>query len=149
MATKSKKQAVVATATIAPTHMPEVAPAPSFYPALSLESLAGLGCANLAAVTKANLALSQGMQAIGQEMLRCAQSVFEGAGQAATALLAAETFDAVVKLNTDLATAGLQVMLARSATFSEMGASLSGGAFAPLGSQVEAAVLRFAKPNAA
>jgi hypothetical protein len=134
MATKSKKPAIVA-AVVA--DIPEAAPAPSLYPAaLSLESLAGIGCANLAAVTKANLALSQGMQEIGQEMLRCAQSALASAGQTATALF---SFEAVMQRNADLASAGLDAMLGRSSRLSALGANFYGAAFAPLESFVRQA----------
>ena len=55
----------------------------------------------------------------------------DSASQTATALLGAKTFDEVVQLNTELAKASLEALLARSAKLSEMGVSLASGAFAP------------------
>jgi len=60
---------------------------------MNLESIADFGRDYVAAVTKANLALSEGLQAIGHEMLAYATSSFESASQTATALLGAKTLD--------------------------------------------------------
>ncbi len=56
----------------------EAAPglAPLFSP-MSLDSFADLGRDNFAAMTKANLALSEGLQAIGHELLAYATSSLE------------------------------------------------------------------------
>lgn len=63
---------------------------PLFSP-MSLNSLADFSRDNIAAMTKANLALSEGLQAIGHELLAYATSALERASQTATALLGART----------------------------------------------------------
>lgn len=117
----------------------EVAPglAPLFSP-MSLDSLADLGRDNFAAMTKANLALSEGLQAIGHELLAYATSSLESASQTATALLGAKTLDEVIQLHSDLAKAALGKLVERSAKLSEMGVALASETFAPLGGRVEA-----------
>ena len=97
----------------------------------------------MAAAAKANLALSEGIQALGQELLTYAKSSLESASHAATALLEAKTLDEVIQLNTDLAKASVETLLARSAKLSEMGVSIANEALAPWGGR------KFAKPAAA
>ncbi len=76
MPVKSKKPAVAMAATIeAPEGAPPAAPLPTLsLNSLNLEALADLGRENLAAVAEADRALSEGMQAIGQEILLYARS---------------------------------------------------------------------------
>ncbi|HUZ73135.1 MAG TPA: phasin family protein [Stellaceae bacterium] len=148
MPAKSKKSTVVATAMIeGPESTPAAAPFPTLgLDSLSLESLADLGRENLAAVAQANRALSEGMQAIGQEILLYARSSLESASQTATALLGAKTLDEVIQLNSDLAQESLKALLARSAKLSEMGVTVASETLAPLGVRVEATITKFAKP---
>ena len=148
MPAKSKKPALAATATIEAVHStPTPAPLPTMgIEPLSLESLADLGRENLAAVAQANRALSEGMQAIGQEILLYARSSLESASHTATALLGAKTLDEVIQLNSDLAQESLKALLSRSAKLSEMGVTVASETLAPLGVRVEATITKFAKP---
>jgi phasin family protein len=142
MPAKAKKSIIAAVESV---DSAVVAAIPAAFSPLSLESLADLGRENLAAVTKANLALSEGIQAMSQEIISYARSSFETASHTATALLGAKTLDEVIQLNSDLAKANLETMLARSAKLSEMGVSLASEALAPLEGRVEATFAKFAK----
>jgi phasin family protein len=146
MASKSK---ILASAVTEAVESPVPGAMPPMFPTISMEDLADLGRENLAAVTKANLALSEGFQAIGQEILVYTRSALESAGAMATALLAAKTLDEVIQLNTDHAKANLETLLARTAKISEMGVNVANEALAPLGSRVEAAFAKLSKPLAA
>jgi hypothetical protein len=151
MAAKSKK-AVPAAALAEPGAAPGtelgIGWAPLF-PAVGLESMADFGRDYIAVMTKANLALSEGLQAIGQEMLAYATNAFESASQTATALLGAKTLDEVIQLNSDLAKSALDTMVERSAKLSEMGVILANETLAPLGNRVEATLAKFARSTAA
>lgn len=153
MASKSKKSVVaVSEAVEAVSEAVEKAnggAAPALFAPLDLESLADLGRENIAALAKSNLALSEGMQAIGREILTYARSSLESASQTAAALLEAKTLDEVIQLNTDLAKSSLEALLARSAKLSEMGVSIANEALAPLGGRMEATFAKLAKPAAA
>jgi len=145
MASKSKKS-VIATPEMDEASDGGAAPTP-FTP-LDFESLVDLGRENFAAAAKANRVLSEGMQAIGQEILTYAKSSLESASQAATALLEAKTLDEVIQLNTDLAKTSLETMLARSAKLSEMGVSVANEALAPWGGRMGATFAKLLKPAA-
>jgi hypothetical protein len=147
MAVKPKKPtAFAAPMTAEPVPAPGLDP---LVPAFSLDSLADLGRENLAAVTQANLALSDGLKAISEEIFTYAFSALESASHTATALLGAKTLDEVLQLNSDLAKSSLETLVARSAKLSEMGVSVANGAFKPLGTRFEANFVKFAKPMAA
>lgn len=113
------------------------------------EELADLGRENFAAVLRANAALSEGLEAIGREMIGYARVSFENAAEAAAALLGAKTLDDVVQLNTEFAKVNLERLLAGSAKLSEMGVKVANEALAPLGSRVEATFQKLGKPLAA
>lgn len=142
-----KKSTKSAAAPVPVANVPAAAPPPRFNLALSLDSLAGLGCANLAAVTRASLSLSQGMEAIGQEMLRCTESAFVSAGYAASALIGGEALDAVFQVGTELAAASLDALLLRSVRVCETGARLAGLALAPAVGRTSGARLHLAPPT--
>ena len=147
MATKPKKPI----ASIAPISAAPI-PAPSMEAvttAFSLDSLADLGRENLAAVAQANMALSDGLKAISEEMFTYAFSALETASHTATALLGAKTLDEVMQLNSDLAKTSLETLVARSTKLSEMGVSDASGALKPLGTRFEATLVKFGKPVAA
>ena len=110
---------------------PAPAPKPPFAP-MSLESFADLGRENLAAVTKANLALSEGIQAMSQEIFGLAQLSFASAAKIASALLAARTLDEVVELSSAHARSSFETLAARSAKLGEMGVSIASETLAPL-----------------
>jgi phasin family protein len=113
------------------------------------DELADLGCENFAAVLRANAALTEGMDAIGKEVMGYARSSLENAAEAATALLAAKTFEDLVQLNSDFAKASFERMVARSTKLSEMGVKVANEALAPLGDRVEATFQKLGKPIAA
>ncbi|HXQ49583.1 MAG TPA: phasin family protein [Stellaceae bacterium] len=119
------------------------------FSAMNLESFADLGRENIAAVTKANVLWSEGVQAIGQEILTYAKSSLKSASHTATALLGAKTLDEVIQLNSDLAKETLETMVERSAKLSEMGVSLASEAMAPIGGRVEATFAKLGRPLAA
>jgi phasin family protein len=112
------------------------------------EELADLGRENMAAVVRANTALSSGLEAIGKEVILYARSSFEQAAETATALLAARTFEDVFQLNSEFAKANLERLIEGSAKLSEMGIKLANDALAPLGGRVEATIHRLGKPLA-
>jgi phasin family protein len=113
------------------------------------EDLADLGRENFAAVLRANAALTEGMEAIGKEVMGYARNSLENAAEAATALLAAKTLEDLVQLNGDLAKASFERMVARSTKLSEMGVKVANEALAPLGDRVEATFQKLGKPRAA
>jgi hypothetical protein len=160
MATKPKKPAT--TMLPADEATPLAAAPPIVEPALAepmpfaalktnvnYEELAELGRQNLSAVVKANEVLSEGLEAIGKELVGYAKTSMERASQATTALLGAKTLDEVVQLNTDLARTSLESLLQRSAKISEMGLSLATQTFAPFGGRVEAAFALATRTQAA
>lgn len=126
MATKSKKPAPAPAVPAAPSIEP-----PAFSP-LSIESLADLGRKNIAAMAEANLALSTGLGAIGDELIDFAKSTLAEASQAATALLGAKTLDEVIELNSGLAKTAMERLIARSTKLSELGIATTNQALAPL-----------------
>jgi hypothetical protein len=136
MAVKSKK-AVAAAADI-DIESAAVPGTMALFSPMSLDSFADFSRDTFAAVTKSNLALSEGLQAIGHEILAYATSSLESASQTATALLGAKTLDEVIQLNSDLARSALGTLVERSAKLSEMGVALASETFAPLGGRVEA-----------
>lgn len=129
MASKSKKHTLL----VGPAPSPS-APAPAaqpFLPPASLESLAGLGRENLAAMTKANLALNEGMQAVSQEIFGLAQLSIASAAKTATALLAARTLDEWVEVSGAHARSNLQTLAERTAKLGEMSLTIASEALAP------------------
>lgn len=112
------------------------------------EELADLGRENMAAVMRANTALSSGLEAIGKEVILYARGSFEQAAETATALLGAKTFEDVFQLNSQFAKANLERMIEGSAKLSEMGIKLANEALAPLGGRVEATIHKLGKPLA-
>ncbi len=155
MPAKSKKSLTVVAPAAAPVEMPsapetrQIGPdieiAAAVFAPLSLDSLADLGRDNFAAVTKANRALSQGLQAIGQQLFAYATNSLETASRTATALLGAKTLDEVMELNRALAKSTLHTVAERSAKLSEMGMVVASETFAPLGGRVEAALHRLTR----
>jgi len=126
MAGKSKKLA-----TIADVAEETASAAAKMFPSLSYSEFADLSRENLAAVIKANVALSEGLEAIGKELMGYARTSLETASQTASALLGAKTFEEVVQLQTDLAKSNLETLLQGSAKLSELGVSVANEALAP------------------
>jgi hypothetical protein len=136
MATKSKKPSL-------PVELEVIASAPALtskpgFPPMSLESLADLGRENLAAVTKANLALSEGIQAMSQELFGYAQLSLASAAKTASALLSAKTLDEVVELSSAHARSSFESLARRSAKLGEMGVEIASETLAPLMARVPA-----------
>jgi phasin family protein len=152
MATKVKKPATAEAVAPELNVVPELnGVAAAVPPALfaGYEELADLGRENFAAVLRANAALTEGIEAIGKEVMGYTRSSFETAAEAATALLAAKTFEDVVQLNTDFAKASFARMIERSTKLSEMGTKVANEAMAPIGERVEATFHKLGKPVAA
>jgi phasin family protein len=113
------------------------------------EQWTDVGRENFTAVLRANAALSEGLEAMGKEVIQYARRSFEQAAETATALLGAKTFEDVVQLNTQFAKANIEGLIERSARLSEMGVKVASEALAPLGGRVEAAIHQLSKPIAA
>ena len=108
MATKTTRKpatAVAATAT-AETKVENGRPAAAvlFAGFTGYEELADLGRENFAAILRANAALTEGLEAIGKEVIGYARNSFERYAEIAAALLGAKTLEDVVQVNTDFAT---------------------------------------------
>lgn len=146
MATKVKKPAAIEAAAAENNGANAAAPAAAFA---GYDELADLGRQNLAAVLRANAAFTEGLEAIGKEMMGYARTSLETAAETATALLAAKTFEDVIQLNTDFAKASFERMIAGSTKLSEMGVKVANEALAPLGDRVEATFQKLGKPVAA
>src|SRR5689334_1090450 len=71
------------------------------------DKFAELGQENLAALWRANTALSEAFEAINDQVIGYVRSSFATAASTATALLGARTFDDVFQLNADLAKANM------------------------------------------
>jgi phasin family protein len=113
------------------------------------EELADLGRENFAAVLRANAALSEGLEAIGKEMMGYARTSFESAAETAAALLGAKTLEDVVQLNSDFARTYVERLIERSQKLSDMSVKVANETLAPLGSRVEATVQKLGKQLAA
>jgi len=96
------------------------------------QEMSELSRANFAAVLRANAGPAKGMETIGKEVMGYARNSLEHAAEAATALLAAKTFEDLVQLNSDFANASFERMVARSTRLSEMGVKVANEAMAPL-----------------
>ena len=83
-------------------------------------------------------ALTEGCEAIGQEIIAYARSSLESASQTATALLGAKTLEEVIQLNTDLAKRSFETLVERSAKLSEMGVTARQRGAGAAGRPVEA-----------
>lgn len=139
MAAKSKKPGAVIETPEETPMVPAAADSPwASFPTVSLEEFAELSRENIAALTKSNLALAEGLQAMTEELIGYARSTVASASQTATALLAAKTLDEVMQLNTELAKASLESLFSQSAKLSELGVNVASETFAPLGGRVEA-----------
>jgi phasin family protein len=151
MATKTKKPAtaVAATAT-AETKVENGEPAAALFAGFAgYEELADLGRENFAAILRANAALTEGIEAIGKEMIGYARSSFERYAETAAALLGAKTLEDLVQVNTDFAKGYMERFIERSQKLSEMSVKVANEALAPIGSRVEATVQKLGKPMAA
>jgi phasin family protein len=112
------------------------------------DQLADLGRENFAAVLRVNAALSEGLEAIGKEVILYARRSFEQAAETATALLGAKTLEDVFQLNSEFAKANLERLIERSAKLSEMSVKVANEALAPLGGRVEATIHNLSRPHA-
>jgi phasin family protein len=153
MAGKTKKPAtaVVAATATAETKLEngESAAAALFTGFAGYEELADLGRENFAAILRANAALTEGLEAIGKEVIGYARTSFERYAETAAALLGAKTLEDVVQVNTEFAKAYMERLIERSQKLSEMSVKVANEAMAPIGSRVEATVQKLGKPMAA
>jgi phasin family protein len=113
------------------------------------EKLAELGRENLAALWRANAALSQALEAVNHEVIDYVRSSFATAASTATALLGARTFDDIFQLNADLARANVAGLIEGTAKLSEIGAKFANEALVPLSSRFEATIQQLGRPLAA
>lgn len=113
------------------------------------EEWADLSRENFAAVLRANAALTEGLEAIGKEVIVYARRSFEQAAETAAALLGAKTLEDVLQLNAALAQANLTGLLERSVKLQELGIKVANEALAPLGDRVGVALHKLSKPLAA
>lgn len=113
------------------------------------ERFAELGRENLAALWRANAALSQALEAANHEVIDYVRSSFASAATTATALLGARTFDDLFQLNADLARANMVGLIEGTAKLSEIGAKFANEALVPLSNRFEATMQRLARPLAA
>jgi phasin family protein len=146
MATKVKKPATIEAGAAEIEGAAPAAPAAVFA---GYDELADLGRENFAAVLRANAAFTEGLEAIGKEVMSYARTSLETTAETATALLAAKTFEDVLQLNSDFAKASFERMIAGSTKLSEMGVKVANEALAPLGDRVEATLQKLGKPVAA
>jgi hypothetical protein len=113
------------------------------------ERFAELGRENLAALWRANAALSQALEAVNHEVIDYVRSSFASAATTATALLGARTVDDLFQLNADLARANMVGLIEGTAKLSEIGAKFANEALVPLSNRFEATMQRLARPLAA
>jgi hypothetical protein len=85
---------------------------------------ADFGREALATAMNSSAAFSAGVEAIGQEVAGYARASFENAGETVRALLAARTFEDVVRLQSALAKRNFDDLMERTAKLSELGCSL-------------------------
>ena len=149
MAQKAKKPAVasVSPAVPVPPLMPFVAIPP--VPGLPYEELTAFGRDTIEAATKSNAAFSAGCEAIGQDVMAYTRTTIEQTSETARALLAARTFEDVVRLQTDLAKRSFEGLVSGSAKLSELGTTLASATLAPWSGRVETVLAQFTKPLAA
>lgn len=102
-------------------------------PELSYAEFTALGRDGIAAAMKANVALSAGLEAIGQEVAQYARTALESAGETARALLAARTYEDVVRLQTEFARRNFDALVERSTKLSELGCHVASETFASWG----------------
>lgn len=155
MAQKSKKAAIPVDAAPAPALPQPEASEPQDRPAVagfSYAALAAFGRDNLEAAAKANEALAEGLESIGEELMACAREAFQSATEAARGLLGAKTLEDVLKLQTDFARRNLDGLMSGTAKLSEIGCTVASETMAPLGGRVEAVIAQLvpseAKPAA-
>jgi len=114
----------------------------------SYRDWAALSRDNFGAVLKANGAVTEGLEAIGKEMIGYAQKSIEQATRTATALIHAKNLDEIIHLNSAYTTSSIESLLARSASMSDLGFKLASEALAPLSRRVEANLATLTKPLA-
>ncbi len=114
----------------------------SAAPFADYAAVVALGSANLAAMLRASAVLSEGLEAIGEEVMNGTRASLENVAGTAAALLGARTLEQVVQLNAAL----FKRLVERSTKLSEMGAKVAAETLAPLGSQVEATVEKLGSP---
>ena len=89
------------------------------------------------AAMNSNAALSAGLEAIGQEAAHYARSAFASAGETARGLLAARTFEDVVRLQTEFAKHSFEGLVAGSTKLSELGCTLLGASVGAWGARAK------------
>ncbi len=113
------------------------------------DDLAGFGKDNVEAVLTSGAILAKGAQDLNNVWLGLAQASVEDAGGAAKALFGCKTLPEVVEVQTGLAQAQYEKLVAESRRLSTMSAKLAENASAPITARVTVAVETFTKPLAA
>lgn len=131
MAAKAKRASAAPPARPVPALPPDASPVAQLSPQLSYAGLAATAREQIDALVQANVALNEGIEAIGREVMSHARAALEAASATARGLLGARTLEDVVRLQADLAKRNFDEMLAGSMKLSELGCALATEAFAP------------------
>ena len=113
------------------------------------DELAGFGKDNVEAVMTSGAILAKGVQDLNTVWLGLAQASVADAVGAAKALFGCKTLPEVVEVQTGLAQAQYEKLVAESGRLSAMSAKLAENASAPITARVTVAVETFTKPLAA
>jgi len=116
-----------------PRQAPLAAPA-----ALTYAELAGLGEEGLEAASRANAALTEGVEALAAAAMGGTRLAFQSATEAARGFLGAATLEDVLRLQAELARRNLDGFFAAAAKLSQVGWALAGAAFLPPPARVAA-----------
>jgi phasin family protein len=113
------------------------------------DELAVLGKSNFDAFVQSNSVVARGFEAIGMEVLACAQRSVEENMAQARALIGARDLQEFVELQNDFAKRRLERVLAETAKFTELSTKVANEAMEPLQKRVDATVDTVLKSQAA
>jgi phasin family protein len=113
------------------------------------DELAVLGRGNFDAFVQSNSVVARGFEAIGMEVLACAQRSVEENMAQARALIGAKDLQEFVDLQSDFAKRRLERVLAETAKLTELSTKVANEAMEPLQKRVDATVDTVLKSQAA
>lgn len=113
------------------------------------DDLAVLGKSNFDAFVQSNSVVARGFEAIGMEVLACAQRSVEENMAQARALIGARDLREFVELQNDFAKRRVERVLAETAKFTELSTKVANEAMEPLQKRVDATVDTVLKSQAA
>jgi len=113
------------------------------------DELAVLGKSNFDAFVQSNSVVARGFEAIGMEVLACAQRSVEENMAQARALIGARDLQEFVELQNDFAKRRVERVLAETAKFTELSTKVANEAMEPLQKRVDATVDTVLKSQAA